>query len=122
MKKQTVLSYRKVLLDPENLQLHCFVGLGALSCCSFFCPLDQSCKTLQMVQAAPLPCVQNTISGPQERCGPNTPYQIFPGSVTYPGGFFIIYLFFFYITESIKFNCQLRNIPKYLFALVVQNV
>ena len=24
-----------------NLQLHCFLWLGALFCCSFFCPLDQ---------------------------------------------------------------------------------
>ena len=35
--------------DPDNRQLHCFVGLGAL----FFCSLDQSCKTLQKVQIAP---------------------------------------------------------------------
>ena len=41
-------------LDPDNLQLHCFLGLGALFC-SFFCPLDQPCKTLQTVHAAPWP-------------------------------------------------------------------
>ena len=40
-------------LDPDNLQLHCFLGLGALFCCSFFCPLDQPYKTLQTVQVAP---------------------------------------------------------------------
>ena len=40
-------------LDPGNLQLHCFLGLGALFCCSFFCPLDQPCKMLQMVQVTP---------------------------------------------------------------------
>ena len=27
-----------------------FLGLGALFCCSFFCPLDQSCKTLIVSQ------------------------------------------------------------------------
>ena len=37
-------------LDPDNLQLHCFLRLGALFCCSFFCPLNQPCKTLQTVQ------------------------------------------------------------------------
>ena len=40
-------------LDPDNLQLHCFLGCEPLFCCSFFCPLDQPCKTLQMVQEAP---------------------------------------------------------------------
>ena len=40
-------------LYPDNLQLHCFLGLGALFCCSFFCPLYQPCKTLQMVQVDP---------------------------------------------------------------------
>ena len=25
-------------LDPNNLQLHCFLGLGTLSCCSLVCP------------------------------------------------------------------------------------
>ena len=40
-------------LDPDKLQLHCFLGLGALFCCSFFCPLDQPCKTLQTVQVSP---------------------------------------------------------------------
>ena len=39
-------------LDPENLQLHCFLGLGALFCCSFFYSLDQPCTTLQTVQVA----------------------------------------------------------------------
>ena len=38
-------------LDPYNLQLHCFLGLGALFCCSFFCSLDQSCKTFQTVRS-----------------------------------------------------------------------
>ena len=28
-------------LDPDNLQLHRFLGLGALFCCLFFCPLHQ---------------------------------------------------------------------------------
>ena len=37
-------------LDSYNPQLHCFLGLGTLFCCSFFSPLDQPCKTLQMVQ------------------------------------------------------------------------
>ena len=45
------------LLDPDSQQLHIvlffFLGLGALFCCSFFCPLDQPCKTLQTVQVAP---------------------------------------------------------------------
>ena len=44
-------------LDPDNLQLVpalFFLGLGALFCCSFFCSLDQPCKTLQTVQVAPL--------------------------------------------------------------------
>ena len=38
-------------LHPHNLQLHCFVGLGALFCCS----VDQPCKTetLQRVQVTP---------------------------------------------------------------------
>ena len=40
-------------LDPDNLQLHCFIGLGSLFCCSFFCPLDQPCKALQMAQVTP---------------------------------------------------------------------
>ena len=39
-------------LDPDNLKLHCFLGLGALFCCSFFCPLDQPCNTLQTVLVA----------------------------------------------------------------------
>ena len=29
-------------LDPYNLQLHCFLGLGALFCFSFFCPFTRS--------------------------------------------------------------------------------
>ena len=37
-------------LDPDNLQLHFFLGLGTLFCRLFFCPLDQPCKTLQMAQ------------------------------------------------------------------------
>ena len=41
-------------LDPDNLQLHCFLGLGALFFCSFFCPLDQPCKTLQTVLVVPI--------------------------------------------------------------------
>ena len=41
-------------LDPDNLQLHCFLGLGALFCRSFFCPLDQPCKMLQTVQVTPI--------------------------------------------------------------------
>ena len=40
-------------LDPDNIQMYCFLGLGALFCSSFFCPLNQPCKTLQMVQATP---------------------------------------------------------------------
>ena len=40
-------------LDPNNLHLHFFLRLGALFHCSFFCPLDQPCKTLQMVQVTP---------------------------------------------------------------------
>ena len=36
-------------LDPDKLQLHCLLGLGTLFCCSFFCSLDQPCKTLQKV-------------------------------------------------------------------------
>ena len=31
------------LLDPDNLQLHCFLGLGALFSCSFFCHV-RCCK------------------------------------------------------------------------------
>ena len=41
-------------LDPYNLQLHCFLELGSLFGCSFFCPLDQPCKTLKMVQVTPI--------------------------------------------------------------------
>ena len=37
-------------LDPDNLQLRSFLNLGTLYSCSFFCPLDQLCKTLQTVQ------------------------------------------------------------------------
>ena len=48
------LKYTLFSLDPDNLQLHCFLGLGTLFCCSFFCPLDKPCKTLQTVQVAPL--------------------------------------------------------------------
>ena len=40
-------------LDPDNLQLHCYLGLGALFCCPFFCPLDQPCKTLQRCISLP---------------------------------------------------------------------
>ena len=40
-------------LDSENLQLHYLLWLASLFCCSFFCPLNQPCKTLQMVQIAP---------------------------------------------------------------------
>ena len=29
------------------------LGLGTLFCCSFFCSLDQPCKTLQTFQVAP---------------------------------------------------------------------
>ena len=36
-------------LDTDNPQLHCVLGLGALFCCSFFCPLDRPYKTLQTV-------------------------------------------------------------------------
>ena len=32
-------------LDPDNLQLHYFLGLGELCCCSFFCSLYQPLKT-----------------------------------------------------------------------------
>ena len=39
-------------LYPDNLQVHCFLGVGALSCCSFFCSLDQPSKTLQTVEVA----------------------------------------------------------------------
>lgn len=40
-------------LDPDNLPLCCFLGLGALLCCSFFCPLKQLSKTLQTAQVTP---------------------------------------------------------------------
>ena len=42
------LSKAKALLSlgPDNLQLHCSLGLGRLFCCSFFCSLDHPCKTL----------------------------------------------------------------------------
>ena len=40
-------------LNPDNLQLHCFLQLGTLFCCLFFCPLDQPFKTLQTVQVPP---------------------------------------------------------------------
>ena len=40
-------------LNSDNLQLHCFFGLETLFYCSFFCPLNQTCKTLQTVQVAP---------------------------------------------------------------------
>ena len=33
-------------LELCNLQLHCFLGLGTLFCCSFFCSFDQPCKML----------------------------------------------------------------------------
>ena len=48
------LSKAPFSLDPDNLQLHCFLGLGTF-CRSFFCPLDryQPCNTLQMAQVAP---------------------------------------------------------------------
>ena len=35
-------------LDPDTLQLHCFLGLGALLCCSFFCPLGQPYSKLHV--------------------------------------------------------------------------
>lgn len=35
-------------LDPDNLRLRCFLGLGALFYCSLFCPLNQPCKTVQV--------------------------------------------------------------------------
>ena len=41
-------------LAPNNLQLHCFLGLRTLLCFSFFCPLDQPCKTGQTAPP-PLP-------------------------------------------------------------------
>ena len=31
-----------------------FLGLGTLFCCLFFCPLDQSFKTLEIVEVAPI--------------------------------------------------------------------
>ena len=37
-------------LHPDNLQLHCFLGLWMLLCCSFFSSLNQPCK---MVLVAP---------------------------------------------------------------------
>ena len=40
-------------IDPDNLQLYCFLGLAALFCCSFLYPLGQPRGTLQMVQIAP---------------------------------------------------------------------
>ena len=40
-------------LDPDNLLLHCFLGLGTMFCCSFFCSLEPPCKTLQMLQVTP---------------------------------------------------------------------
>ena len=48
-----LLSKAPISLDPNNLQLHCFIALGTLFCCSFFCHFDQSSKTLQTVQVAP---------------------------------------------------------------------
>ena len=42
-------------LDPVKLEQHCFLGLGTLFYCSFFCPFEQPCYTLQMVQIAPIP-------------------------------------------------------------------
>ena len=40
-------------LDTDNLQLHSFLGLGAFgSVVRSFCPLDQPCKTLQIMQVA----------------------------------------------------------------------
>ena len=55
------LHLSKVLfsLDPDNLQLHCFLGLEALFCCSFFCSLRQPCKTLQMARAYGRTCEGN---------------------------------------------------------------
>ena len=47
------LSKATFSLDPDNLQLHWVLGVGALFCCSFFCPLDQPCKRLQTVQVTP---------------------------------------------------------------------
>ena len=47
-------------LDPDNLHLQCFLGLGASFCYSFFCSLDQPCKTLQTVQVAPSDAFVNT--------------------------------------------------------------
>ena len=42
-------------LDPYNLQLHFFGEEHCSVNCSFFCPLDQTRKTLQMVHVAPPP-------------------------------------------------------------------
>ena len=36
-----------------------FLVSGALFRCSFFCPLDQPCKTLQTVQVAPKSLLHN---------------------------------------------------------------
>ena len=51
--KTVDLHFSKALfsLNPDNLQLN-FLRLGALFCCSFFCSLDQPCKTMQMVRVA----------------------------------------------------------------------
>ena len=43
----------EALLEPDNLQLHCFLCADVLFCCSFFCPLDQWYDTMQTVQATP---------------------------------------------------------------------
>ena len=39
------LSKALFLLDPDKLQLHCLLGLGAWLCCKcmFLSPLDQTC-------------------------------------------------------------------------------
>ena len=42
-----LLSKALFLLDPDNLQPHCFFfWWGTLFCCSIFCPLDQPYKML----------------------------------------------------------------------------
>ena len=43
---------RHLLKAPFSLDMNVFLVLGTLFCCSFFCPLDQPCKTLQTVQFA----------------------------------------------------------------------
>ena len=68
MKKSVDLRLSKLYFHWTLVTCSCivFLGLGTLFCCSFFCSLDQSCKTLQTVQLAPLEDRGST-DGPQNR-------------------------------------------------------